>query len=316
MRKLDQGLVKIGLIFLSLMASCQEKDMDYDASGVFEAEEIMVPAEVTGIVRKLDLVEGQLVKTGDVLGFIDSTQLHLKKQQLLAQLTGIESRLPQIEVQTAALKKQMGVVHTQIRSLEIEMKRVENLIKVNAATPKQLDDINGQLSVLYRQLEVLEQQYQGQKSVLGTQSKGLASERKPLFIQIEQIDDQLEKCVLRSPMEGTILAKYIHRYEMAAPGKVLYKLADLSTLSLRAYITGDQLPSIRLGQKVEVWTDSGREASLKQEGEITWISDKAEFTPKTIQTKKERANMVYAMKVRVPNDGGLKVGMYGEVRFR
>ncbi len=310
-RTLTGWAVVSGLLF-----SCQNKGPEFDASGVFEAEEIMVPAEVSGIIEKLNMEEGQTLEVGEVLGYIDSTQLYLKKKQLMAQLGAIDSRLPQIAVQTATFKKQILVIESQIASLDKEKRRIIHLLKVDAAVPKQLDDINGQLEVLERQLGVIQQQDLAQKSVLSTQTKGFQSEKNPLVVQIEQLNDQLRKCLLISPISGTVLTKYAYAKEMAVPGKTLYKMANLNTLVFRAYITGDQLPQIKLNQKVTVLTDSTKESYSSHTGIVTWISSKAEFTPKTIQTKDERANRVYAVKVLVENEGQLKIGMYGDLKFQ
>ncbi|PWJ59341.1 HlyD family secretion protein [Dyadobacter jejuensis] len=310
-------LLKLGPIgaLLWVLMGCQSQNKTYDASGVFEAEEVIIPAEVSGIITQLHIEEGQLLKSGSIIGYIDSTQLYLKKRQLLAQLAGIDSKLPQIGVQTAAFQKQRLVLESQIQTLEVEKNRVQNMLKLEAATPQQFDEINGRLEALKRQLEVVRHQDLAQRSVLNTQTKGLLSEREPLLSQVQQIDDQLSKCTLRCPMEGTVLDQLIYANEMALPGKGIYKMADLSRLTLRAYITGDQLSGLKLNQKVQVWTDANKEDYDQHEGVVSWISSKAEFTPKTIQTKDERANMVYAIKIMVPNDGTLKIGMYGEVSF-
>jgi HlyD family secretion protein len=249
------------------------------------------------------------------VGSIDSIQLYLKKKQLEAQIKTIRSKTPQIAAQTGTFKKQLALTESQINTLLIEKRRTENLLKVDAATPKQLDDINGQLDMLQKQLEVIRNQDIAQTSALSTQKSSLLSERSPLQVQIEQIEDQLAKCKILNPLKGTVLTKYIEANEMAIPGKPLYKIADLAGIIMRAYITGDQLSRVKLNQKIKVLVDDGADKYKEYEGVITWISDKAEFTPKTIQTKEERANMVYAIKAIVKNDGLLKIGMYAEVKF-
>lgn len=295
--------------------SCQKDDNQFDATGNFEAEETIISAEGTGTVLSFNVEEGESLQAGKQVGIIDTTQLFLKKKQLDAQIAGLYAKTPQIEVQTRTFKKQLKLIESQINTLLIEKKRTENLLKVDAATPKQLDDINGQLDALNKQLDVVRNQDAGQVSALSTQKNGLLSERNPLLIQVEQIEDQLQKCKIINPIAGTVLTKYLEPHEMAIPGKPLYKIADLSTINLRAYITADQLANAKLNQKVKVMVDDSKDSYRDYSGVITWISSKAEFTPKTIQTKDERANMVYAIKVLVKNDGLLKIGMYGEVKF-
>ncbi|HET6227588.1 MAG TPA: efflux RND transporter periplasmic adaptor subunit, partial [Bacteroidia bacterium] len=190
-----------------------------------------------------------------------------------------------------------------------EQKRVANLVKAEAATTKQLDDVNAQLEVIKKQIEA-------QKSTLGISSQGISNDAVPLQIQIEQTQDQLSKCRIINPITGTVLGKYAEANEMTSPGKPLYKIADLTTITLRVYVTGNQLPTLQLNQEVKVLTDDGKGGFKETTGKIIWINDKAEFTPKTIQTKDERANMVYAVKINVKNDGTYKIGMYGEVKFQ
>lgn len=284
-----------------LLDSCNPKQDAYDASGSFEAVETIVSAEAQGAIIAFDAEEGQTLQAGQYIGYIDSTQLYLKKKQLEAQIAALLGKKPDIPIQLAALQK-------QLQTTEKEKVRISNLVKGDAATPKQLDDINAQISVLQKQIEA-------QKSSLNISSKGISKEIVPLKFQIDQIEDQLNKCRIVNPVNGTVLTKYVEANEMASTGKPLYKIADLSTMILKAYITGKQLPLVKLGQKVKVLTDDGKGGFDETEGTITWISDKAEFTPKTIQTKDERANLVYAVKVTVRNDGLYKIGMYGEIKF-
>jgi HlyD family secretion protein len=232
---------------------------------------------------------------------IDTTQLYLKKKQLLASIKAVISKQPDINTQLASLEK-------QIEAAKTEKKRIENLVLSDAASTKQLDDINNQL-------EVLNKQYLAAKSSLTITKQGLQSETLPLYAQVEQIQDQINKSIIKNPVEGTVLTKYSKLEEVTGTGKALYKIADLSLMTLRAYINGDQLGQIKLGQKVKVFVDKGDGEQKELNGEIYWVSSKAEFTPKTIQTKDERANLVYAIKVKVINDGYLKIGMYGEVKF-
>jgi HlyD family secretion protein len=288
------------MITLSL-ASCHNTKEEYDASGTFEAIETIVSAEANGVIAQFNVEEGQTLEKGTIVGYIDSTQLFLKRKQLLAQIKALLSKRPDIERQTAAIE-------AQLKQAESEQKRVQNLVNANAATQKQLDDINAQITILKKQID-------GQHSVLGIASNGITEESEPLKIQIEQLNDQLQKCRIVNPLKGTVLVKYVEANEMTAASRPLYKIADLSTIVLRDYVTGDQFSDIKIGQAVKVLVDDGKSSFKDYEGTIEWISDKAEFTPKTIQTKDERANLVYSLKIRIKNDGLLKIGMYGEVKF-
>jgi HlyD family secretion protein len=292
------SIILTALIFL---ASCSGNENPYDASGTFEAVETIVPAEVSGTIRAFHVSEGQTIAEGDTVGYIDSVQLYLRKKQLLAQIRSVLSRKPNVATQLAALEE-------QLRQAEREQQRVGRLLKSDAATQKQYDDAHTQVAVIQRQIEA-------QHSTLGITTSSLTEETLPLRVQIEQLNDQLDKCRIINPVAGTVLTKYAETHEMAAVGKPLYKIADLSTVNLRAYVTGEQLPGLKLGQAVTVLADQKDGAVKEYAGTIAWISDKAEFTPKTIQTKDERANLVYAVKISVKNDGHLKIGMYGEVRF-
>ncbi|HZV68730.1 MAG TPA: efflux RND transporter periplasmic adaptor subunit [Saprospiraceae bacterium] len=297
--------MKTNILFTITIAfwliACKKTKNDFDASGAFEAEEVIISSEATGIIKQFDLQEGQELKAGQFIGYIDSTQLFLKKKQLLAQIQALLSKKPDVSAQLATLQE-------QLKTAEKEQKRISELVKADAATPKQLDDINAQINILKKQIAA-------QQSSLGITTSGISKEALPFQIQIEQINDQLLKSKIMNPIPGTVITKYAEANEMAVQGKPLYKIADLSSLIFRAYITANQLPQITLNQKVNVLTDDGQGQYKETEGIITWISDKAEFTPKTIQTKEERANMVYAIKVKVQNDGFLKIGMYGELKF-
>ncbi len=293
--------IAITLLIAGLFVACQEKENPYDASGTFEAIETIVPANANGIIEQFTITEGQVLDSGLVIGYIDSTQLYLRKKQLQAQIQAVLSKQPNIAKQLAAYRE-------QLKQAKHEQNRIEKLVKADAATPKQLDDAMAAVAVIEKQIEALQ-------STLSITSSGLKEDTGPLQIQIEQLNDQLQKCQIINPVSGTVLTTYAEAHEMAVPGKPLYKIADLSTILLRAYITGDQLPERKLGDKVTVLIDNAEGKYTEYEGTIEWISNKAEFTPKTIQTKDERANLVYAMKIRVPNDGQLKIGMYGEVKF-
>lgn len=283
-----------------LFISCGKTDSDFDAAGSFETTEILVSAEAQGRIMQFDIEEGQSVTENQIVGYIDSTQLFLKKEQLIASQKGLQSRRPDI-------RKQMAVLEQQIATAKTEKKRVENLLKANAATAKQLDDVNAQIAVLEKQLAA-------SKTTLESTDEGMNSDNKALDIQIQQLEDQLTKCRIISPASGVVLTKYAEKGELAGAGKALFKVANLDNMILRAYITNEQLTQIKIGQKVTVTADFGEEQK-QYEGTISWVSAKSEFTPKTIQTRDERANLVYAIKVSVKNDGYLKIGMYGNVKF-
>jgi len=295
------------LIFLSAMLvlmitpSCNLSDDSSEASGVFESTEVMVAAENTGKIMQFSIEEGQEIKLGDVTAIIDSTQLYLKKQQLKAAARAIQSKQPDTKKQLAALEQQHN---TALK----EKKRVENLVKAEAVNQKQLDDVNAQIAMLEKQITAL-------KSTLETTLASMQNEEEAMRIQIAQVEDQLKKCSVTSPVDGTVLVKYAQQGEITTIGKPLFKIADTRKMILRVYVTSSQLSSVKTGQKVKVLADSGSEAYKNYEGVITWISSKSEFTPKTIQTRDERANLVYAVKVLVQNDGFLKIGMYGQLSF-
>jgi HlyD family secretion protein len=284
-----------------LLFSCSGNNGKFDATGTFESEEIIVSSEATGKLLKFEIEEGMSIKANQLIGYVDTTQLHLKKKQLDASIKAIMNKVPDISTQLATIQE-------QIETAEREKKRIENLVKSNAATTKQLDDINSQI-------DLLNKQYAAAKSTLTITKQGMLSETYPLQVQIEQVQDQINKSVIKNPVDGTVLTRYAKQNEITAAGKALYKIADLSIMTLRAYVNGDQLGQIKLGQTVNVYVDKGGSEQKEMQGEVYWISSKAEFTPKTIQTKDERANLVYAIKVKVKNDGYLKMGMYGEVKF-
>ncbi len=289
------------ILITSLVFACSNGNRDFDATGTFESEEIIVSSEAMGKLVMFQVEEGMHLEQNQIVGIVDTIQLHLKKKQLLSSVTAVLSKQPDVNTQLAALQE-------QIKTAEVEKKRIENLVSSNAATTKQLDDVNSQL-------EVLNKQYAATKSSLTITKQALQSETLPLVAQIEQIQDQINKSIIKNPVEGTVLTRYAKPDEITSTGKALYKIANLSEMTLRAYVDGDQLGQIKLGQKVKVFVDKGNEEQKEMSGEIYWVSSKAEFTPKTIQTKDERANLVYAIKVRVINDGYLKIGMYGEIKF-
>ena len=295
-------LLYIGLS-IGLLSACSGNGGNYDASGSFEATEIIVSAEASGKIEQLAVMEGQQLEKGQQIGLIDTTQLYLQKMNLLTNVKGVRAQQPNIGAQTAYIKE-------QINTLQREKQRTTNLIKANAATQKQLDDINGQI-------EVLEKQLAASQSTLQKSSQNITAQSSSLDIQIEQLEDRLQKSIIRSPITGTVLNKYAEEGELANMGSPLFKVANINNMTLRVYVTNDQLNNIKLNDKVKVYVDQGDNDGNKKEyeGVVTWISAKSEFTPKTIQTKNERANLVYAMKVTVKNDGYLKIGMYGEIKF-
>ena len=289
------------LILATILLSCSNGENTFDATGNFEADETIVPAEASGKILKLDIDEGQRLEAGQVVGYIDTTQLYLRKKQLEYSVSAVLARQPDA-------KSQLSTIQEQLATAAKEKTRVENLLKADAATQKQLDDLNAQIELLKKQYDAL------QKSLAIT-TRSLQSETLPLKAQLEQVNDQLKKSKIINPKPGTVLTQYAMEEEVVNTGKALYKLADLNKIDLRVYISGTQLSQIKIGQTVNIMVDSGEEDYKKYSGIISWVSDKAEFTPKTIQTKEERANLVYAMKVSVKNDGYLKLGMYGEVKF-
>jgi HlyD family secretion protein len=301
MKMKNRFLNIVFILAAALLFGCSNGNGDFDATGTFESEEIIVSSEAMGKLLMFQVEEGMQLKQNQIVAVVDTTQLHLKKKQLQATINAVLSKQPDISAQLAALQK-------QIETTEVEKKRIENLVNLDAATAKQLDDINSQL-------EVLKRQYTATKSSLTITKQGIQSETLPLIAQVEQIEDQIKKSIVINPVDGTVLTRYAKPDEITANGKALYKIANLSDMTLRAYVDGDQVGHIKLGQKVKVFVDKGDGEQKEMSGEIYWVSSKAEFTPKTIQTKDERANLVYAIKLRVINDGYLKIGMYGEVKF-
>ena len=294
----------ITLITLSIcftMAACNKSENNLDAAGAFESVETIVSTEAAGTIKEFNIEEGQTMQPGVQVGYVDSMQLYLKKIQLEAQIASVNVQMPDIPVQVAALESQLA-------EAEKNQTRMNNLVKQDAATRQQADLANTQVEVLKKQIEA-------QKSVLGIATATLSKNMAPLQKQIDQINDQILKCRITNPVHGTVLTKYVQNHEVVMPGKALYKIAETDTLILRAYITGSQLSQVKLSQMIKVRVDKGAKQYGEYSGIIYWISDKSEFTPKTIPTKDERADLVYAIKVRVVNDGFLKIGMYGEAQF-
>ena len=287
---------------LLFLTACGSGIPKYDATGTFEATDVIVSAEATGKILTLDVEEGTTLRAGQEIGVIDTVQLYLKKLQLEANVKSVEGQRPDILKQVAATKE-------QIVQAQRERDRVYNLLRVGAANQKQLDDAESLLEVLRKQLAA-------QNSTLQNSDQSLTWQSSSVGVQVAQIQDQLKKCHITSPLTGTVLAKYAEAGELAASGTPLFKVADMEQVYLRAYITSEQLSEVKLGQKVTVYSDYGKGGRKEYPGVVTWISDSSEFTPKTILTKDERANLVYAVKVAVKNDGMLKIGMYGGVEFK
>lgn len=284
-------------IFSILFVSCGEEERLTDASGVFEATEIIVSAEANGKILAFNIQEGDNLKKDQIVGVVDSAQLHFNKLQLEANKVTVQANRPDIRVQIEATER-------EIARQEHEKKRIEKLLAGDVATQKQMDDINAQILILKARLK-------SQKSSLSKSVNAVDAQGKTIDVQIAQIEDLIEKCKVKSPIDGTVLVKYAEQGEMAGTGKALFKVADVENMFLHAYVTADQLPRIKVGQSVNVLAEFGETENREYEGKITWISSKSEFTPKTIQTQDERANLVYALKIAVKNDSYLKIGMYG-----
>jgi HlyD family secretion protein len=301
---------------LLLLAACNSKNGKYDATGTFEADEVVVSVMASGKILSLNVEEGSVLAKDSIVGQIDPTGLSLQKQEVEATIESLGQQTSTAEPQVKMLEDQLTVQQSQLANLLHEKTRTENLLKQDAATGKQLDDINAQIDVVKKQMNVTQQNINVQKNNVSTQNRGVLSQGKPLEKKVAQIEDLLNKTNVTNPINGTVITKYAEEGETVSSGKAIYKIADLSTMTLRAYITGTQLSQVKLGQTVKVLVDDGADKYKELSGIITWVSDKAEFTPKTIQTKDERANLVYAMKVKVKNDGYLKIGMFGEIQFK
>lgn len=293
---------KFTLFAISMfLTSCVGSDIQYDASGVFETTDVIVSAKESGEIQAFDVEEGHELMQGQVVGVIDTMQLSLQERNLAANLRATNSRRLDVEQQVASIRQ-------QIANLERERQRYAELLAAKAATQKQVDDIDYQIEVLNRELDAVLEQIASSNNSLGSQSAGIEAQR-------EQMSERIRNSIIISPITGTVLAKYAEVGEYAVPGKALFKVGNLCKMKLRAYITADQLADIRIGQDVKVYADWGMDGRREYAGKICWIADKAEFTPKTIQTRDERANLVYAVKIEVENDGLIKRGMYGDVKF-
>ena len=281
-----------------LAASCGT-EAEFDAQGTFEATEVVVSSEATGRILNFEVEEGMAVEANQMVGAIDSVQLHLQRKQLVAQQSALLTSRPDVRKQVASLRE-------QIVKQKNELRRVENMLSDGAATQKQKDDIEAQIKILENQLDAT-------LSTLDKNTSTINNNSAALEAQIAALDDRISKCRIISPIGGTVLVKYAEAGELASVGKPLMKIADLDNIYLRAYFTSDQLAKVNLGDEVKVVADFGGEERYDYTGRVAWISSESEFTPKTIQTKDSRANLVYAVKIAVENDGRLKIGLAGEV---
>ena len=285
-----------------MLAACGNNEKEYDATGVFEATETTVAAEQSGALMRFDVTEGDEIALGQEVGLIDTTQIGLKIQQLGATKEVYQSQKPDMEKQIAATRQQLAKARQ-------DQQRYKELVADGAAPSKMLDDATSQVQVLQKQLDA-------QISSLNTSTNALNKQMAATDVQVSQLQDQLRKCHVSAPIKGIVLEKYVERGEFVAVGKPLFKIADTEQMFIRAYITSAQLKDIKVGQQAKVFADYGDGQRKEYEGTVSWISSKSEFTPKTILTDDERADLVYALKVAIKNDGYVKIGMYGEVKFQ
>ena len=290
---------RIVYIAAAMLAASCGTEAEFDAQGTFEATEVVVSSEATGRILNFEVEEGMAVEANQMVGAIDSVQLYLQRKQLVAQQSALLGSRPDVKKQVAALREQIAKQNEELR-------RVENMLKDGAATKKQKDDIEAQIKILERQLDAT-------LSTLDKNTSTINNNSAALEAQIAALDDRISKCRIISPVGGTVLVKYAEAGELASVGKPLMKIADLDNIYLRAYFTSDQLAKVNLGDEVKVVADFGGEERYDYTGRVAWISSESEFTPKTIQTKDSRANLVYAVKIAVENDGRLKIGLAGEV---
>lgn len=283
------------------LAACADKEKAFDATGTFEATEVTVFAEQSGALTAFDVNEGEQKDEAVQVGLIDTTQVWLKIQQLDANKEVFRSQKPDMEKQIAATRQQLAKARQ-------EQQRYQELVNDGAAPSKMLDDAANQVQVLQKQLDA-------QVSALHTTTLSLDKQMAATDAQVSLLRDQLDKCHVTTPIKGVVLEKYVERGEYVSVGKPLFKMADTERMTLRAYVTSAQLEHIKTGQAVKVFADYGDKQQKTYDGTVTWISSRSEFTPKTILTDDERADLVYAMKVSVKNDGYIKIGMYGEVKF-
>ena len=304
-----------GFIAILMLNSCNKQN-SFDATGNFESDEVIVSAQQNGQLLSFNLNEGDTIPAGALVGQIDTTILKLQMQQALATIQSLKAKTSSVSETNDLVEKQLVVQQVELDHQLKERERTASLVKADAATQKQLDDIDALVLQLQKQLSVTKQQLKVNSTNVNTANNGVLSEKAPLEKTVAQWQEQINKGQIINPINGVVLSKYAMAGEMAMIGKPLYKISNTDTLTLKAYVTGDQLPQIKIGQYVEVSIDAAKGGYKNYSGFISMISSKSEFTPKTIQTKDERANLVYAIKVRVKNDGYLKIGMYGEVNFQ
>lgn len=301
MRHTHFAFLYFGILTLFFFSSCKEKEKEYDATGTFEATETTVFAEQSGALLAFSVNEGENIEANMEVGLIDTTQTWLKIQQLHATKEVYRSQKPDMERQIAATRQQL------VKARQDEQ-RYRELVADGAAPSKMLDDASSQVKVLQRQLDA-------QISSLSTSSRALDKQTAAAEVQVSQLRDQLRKCHIITPTKGTVLEKYVERGEFVSIGKPLFKMADTENMYMRAYVTSAQLQNIKIGQQVKAFADYGNNQRKEYQGTISWISSRSEFTPKTILTDDERADLVYAIKVTIKNDGFVKIGMYGQVKF-
>ena len=289
--------LQIIALSLLILGACKNSVQKSDAYGNFEAVETIVSSEAAGKLLTMEVKQGDKIEPGELIAVIDTTELLLKKQQTLAQLSASETKKLNVTAQINVLKEQKKNVQTT-------QTRISKMFTDQAATQQQMDDVHGQVNVLDKQI-----------SSTNTQFQLIGSEMEVIKRQMDLLDEQLSKCRIKSPISGTVLETYLETGELATPGKPILKMADLTNLELKVYVSGVQLPQVKLGNEVKVFIDSGNPEMQSLSGKISWISSEAEFTPKIIQTKEERVKLMYALKVLVANDGALKIGMPGEVNF-
>ena len=325
-------LIKLmsSLFLLGMMCvGCEPEEQGFDATGTFEAKEIIVSSEAMGKILSFEAEEGDELKEGEEVVKIETQTIDLQKEQVIATINAIEEKKTSPDPQILVLEQQLQSHGTQVSSLrkqlevlQKEQARINRMYAAEAATQRQKDEMDGKVEVLQKQIQatesqrsVIQAQIQSAKETAALMNKGINSEKQPLQKKVKQLNDQIRRTSIVNPVKGKILTKYAYEGELATIGKPLYKLADLSEMTLRAFITGDQLSKVAIGQEIPVYVDINAEEYKTYTGKVSWISSQAEFTPKSIQTKDERANLVYAIKLKVPNDGFLKIGMYGELQL-
>lgn len=310
---MKKKLIVAGAVLM--LCACGNKEKEYDATGTFEATEVTVSAKATGELKTFNISEGQAVEQGVVVGSIDAYQLQQTSEQLEAQKRQLGATRSATDSRRLDLEKQLSSISQQIANAQRERQRFAELVADGAVPKKQLDDINYQIKVLERQREATRDQIRSNNASLAEQSKGIGAQIDGLNAQQRQIADQIANAQVKAPIAGTVLEKYVEQGEFVAIGKPLFKMADVQNMYLRAYVTSSQLKDLKIGQKVKVFADYGDKEKKTYEGTVAWISSRSEFTPKTILTDDERADLVYAVKISIKNDGFAKIGMYGEVRF-